>query len=85
MPYLLIGLLTAAGFIICAADKRAAVRHSRRVSERTLFLLAFFGGALGVWLAMLIFHHKTRKLKFAVLMPALAIVQAALAICPAIR
>lgn len=72
-----LAVMNIAGFAVCAADKRAAVRHARRVRERTLFLLAFLGGALGFWLSMLIFHHKTKKLKFMILVPAAFIVQAA--------
>jgi uncharacterized membrane protein YsdA (DUF1294 family) len=82
MPYVLIGYLTflnIVGFAVCTADKRAAIKHKRRVSERTLFVLALLGGPLGVWLAMLIFHHKTRKLRFAVFMPVIALAYAALA------
>jgi len=66
------------GFIVCAADKRAAVKHRRRVPERTLFLLAFIFGSAGVYLAMLAFSHKTKKPKFAVSMPLILIAQAAL-------
>lgn len=81
MRYFLTGYLLAAnitGFIVCAADKRAAINRTRRVRENTLFLLALLGGALGVWLAMLSFHHKTRKLRFMVFMPLLTLADAAL-------
>jgi uncharacterized membrane protein YsdA (DUF1294 family) len=67
-----------AGFAVCGADKRAAVRHRRRVRESTLLALALAFGAAGVYLAMLIFSHKTRKLKFAVLTPLCLLAQAAL-------
>ncbi len=83
MPHILAGYLITAniiGFIVCAADKRAAIKHRSRVSERTLFALALLGGALGVWFAMLIFHHKTRKLRFMLFMPLVALAYAALAI-----
>lgn len=83
MPYILTSYLIAVntvGFIVCSADKRAAIKHRSRVSERTLFALALLGGALGVWLAMLIFHHKTRKLRFMLFMPLVAAAYAALAI-----
>ncbi len=83
MPYILAGYLIAVnivGFIVCAADKRAAIKHRSRVRERTLFALALLGGALGVWLAMLIFHHKTRKLRFMLFMPLVALAYAILVI-----
>ena len=82
MPYILIGylaIMNIAGFAVCAADKRAAVKHARRVRERTLFLLAILGAALGVWLSMLAYHHKTRKLRFMIIVPVVFIAQAALA------
>ncbi len=81
MIYVLIGYLAIVnitGFAVCAADKRAAVRHARRLRERTLFLLAFLGGALGVWLSMLAFHHKTKKLLFMIFVPVVFVVQAVL-------
>jgi uncharacterized membrane protein YsdA (DUF1294 family) len=70
--------MNIAGFCVCAADKRAAVRHRRRVPERTLFALALIFGSAGVHLAMLVMSHKTRKLKFTVLMPTILAAQAAL-------
>jgi len=83
MTYILTGyliIINIVGFFVCSADKRAAIKHKRRVRERTLFVLALLGGALGVWLAMLIFHHKTRKLRFSVFMPLIALAYAALAV-----
>ncbi len=82
MPYILAAYLiifNIVGFVVCAADKRAAIRHNRRVSERTLFLLALVGGAIGIWLSMLFFRHKTRKLRFMVFIPVIALAHAALA------
>ena len=82
MLYILTGYLIVAniaGFIVCATDKRAAIKHRSRVSERTLFVLALLGGALGVWLSMLVFHHKTRKLRFMLFMPLITAAYAALA------
>lgn len=70
--------MSLAGAIVCAADKRAAKRGARRVPERALWALAVLGGATGVWMAMLIAHHKTRKAAFAVLMPILTAAQLAL-------
>ena len=42
-------------------DKRAAVRHSWRVSENTLHMLEFLGGWIGAFVAQKWFHHKTVK------------------------
>ena len=62
MIYLVvINLLT---LVIYGIDKLLAILHKVRVMERVLFLLAFIGGGLGALLGMLIFRHKTLKIKF---------------------
>ncbi len=71
-------LVNIVGFAVCAADKHAAIRNKRRVRESTLFLLALFGGAAGVYISMMIFRHKTRKMKFKALIPVILCAQAAL-------
>ena len=45
-------------------DKRQAKNGGRRVSERTLHLLAFLGGWPGALLGQRLFRHKTVKVKF---------------------
>ena len=62
-------LINAAAFAFMFADKQFAKHHRRRVPERVLLLLAAAGGGLGSLLGMVIFHHKTRKPKFYVLVP----------------
>jgi len=42
-------------------DKRRARSDGWRVSERTLLLLGFIGGAIGLLIGMFGFRHKTRK------------------------
>ena len=39
-------------------DKHKAVRHEWRIPEKTLILMAFFGGAVGALFGMLFFHRK---------------------------
>lgn len=51
-------------FIICAIDKWKAIYNKWRISEKVLLLFSLFGGCFGMVVAMLLFHHKTRKLKF---------------------
>jgi uncharacterized membrane protein YsdA (DUF1294 family) len=62
-------------FCVCAADKRAARLHRRRVPERTLLILAALFGSAGLYLSMLIFSHKTKKPKFSVLTPLMLVTQ----------
>jgi len=50
-------------------DKRLAEQKKRRISERMLFCLALFFGGLGIYLGMFVFHHKTKKWYFQVLVP----------------
>ncbi len=51
-------------FIIYEIDKLLSKKRYNRISERCLFFLGFVGGGVGAILAMLIFRHKTRKIKF---------------------
>lgn len=70
-PVLLLffGLMNLASFCAMALDKRKARKGAWRVPERTLLLLDFFGGSLGGLLGMALCRHKTKHLKFQVLVP----------------
>ena len=62
MYYLIVvNLLT---WIIYGIDKWKAKRRAWRIPERTLLLLAAAGGCTAALAGMLMFRHKTRKLKF---------------------
>ena len=50
-------------------DKRKAVRKKWRIPEFWLIALAVIGGPFGAFLGMLVFHHKTKKMKFRVTVP----------------
>ncbi|NLL45531.1 MAG: DUF1294 domain-containing protein [Clostridiales bacterium] len=67
--------MTAVGFLAMALDKRRAVRGGWRIPERTLFLIAALGGALGVWLGMELVRHKSRSRKFVFGIPAILTLQ----------
>lgn len=45
-------------------DKRKAKKKNWRVARATLLLLAFIGGALGLFFGMFKFRHKTLKRSF---------------------
>lgn len=64
-------------FCMMGADKRFARHAMRRIPEARLFFVAVLGGALGGWIGMRVFHHKTRHWYFAVGFPAIAIAQMA--------
>ena len=65
-------------FAMYGLDKKKAKRNSRRISEKTLILSAFFMGGTGALLGMQIFRHKTRHLKFKIGIPLLLIVNSAI-------
>ena len=62
-------------FVLFGFDKNRAIKHRWRISERTLLLASLFGG-IGGLLGMLLFHHKTRKWKFRILVPLFALIDA---------
>ena len=61
---LIINVIT---FICYAVDKFNAINKKSRISEVTLFFLGLIGGFLGALIAMIVFRHKTRKIKFWIL------------------
>ena len=76
--YLLI--INALAFIIYGIDKLKARKGRWRISEATLLLLALVGGSVGSWLGMKVWHHKTMHLKFKYGLPAIILLQLALAV-----
>lgn len=79
-PALIVWILfiNAVAYLVMSEDKRRARMGRDRVPEKTLFLLAAIGGALGIWIAMYRKRHKTRHLTFKVGVPLLLIVNVAL-------
>jgi uncharacterized membrane protein YsdA (DUF1294 family) len=70
-------MMSVAAFILCGLDKRAAVRRTERVPERTLLALSALGGSVGMLLGMAVFRHKIRKLRFALGVPLMLLLQLA--------
>ncbi|HLR64173.1 MAG TPA: DUF1294 domain-containing protein [Pseudogracilibacillus sp.] len=68
-------MINLIGFVMILVDKRKAIKGKRRISERNLFIVAIIGGALFMFLAMHTYHHKTKKLKFNLGFPIIAIIQ----------
>jgi len=66
-----------AAFTVMFADKKRAKEHRWRISEGTLFLLAFLGGSPGAICGMFLFRHKTRHLYFRWSLPAILLLQIA--------
>ena len=57
-------IINIISFLIYAIDKIKSIKHEYRVPENVLLILSLFGGAIGSLLSMMLFHHKTRKVKF---------------------
>jgi uncharacterized membrane protein YsdA (DUF1294 family) len=60
-------------FCVMGYDKRMAKHKKRRIPERHLFLYAFVGGAIGSFLGMKFFRHKTKHASFQYGIPALIV------------
>lgn len=60
--------------IVCAADKIKAQLNKWRISEKTLLAISAIGGALGMYITMLIIRHKTKHKTFMIGLPFLILV-----------
>ena len=65
-------------FVMMAVDKGKARRGAWRISEKTLFIFALLGGAIGGTAGMVLFRHKTRHWIFRFGFPLLSVLQIAL-------
>ncbi|MEH7354362.1 DUF1294 domain-containing protein [Neobacillus drentensis] len=77
MTILLVAFLVmnVVGLLIMGEDKKRARKHQYRIRERTLWLVALFGGAVGTTAGMQLFRHKTKHVSFKIGFPVLAIVE----------
>lgn len=64
-----LAFVNISAFTMYGMDKRHAGRGQRRIPERYLLAIALMGGGLGAFLGMKLFHHKTRKLRFRLVVP----------------
>lgn len=70
--YLLINVLC---FFVMGIDKKRAKRGEWRIKETTLWWLAVAGGALGGFMGMRVYHHKTKHTSFKIGFPGIAAIQ----------
>lgn len=61
-------------FFLMGWDKRKARKNKWRTRERKFFILAFLGGALGIYAGMKFFHHKTLHNSFRYGIPILILI-----------
>ena len=76
---ILLAVMSVFLFVLMGLDKGKARRGAWRVSEKTLFVFALLGGAVGGTVGMYLFHHKTKHWTFCLGFPLLAAAQLALA------
>ena len=74
MIYYLI-IINVLSFIVMGIDKHNAINNKYRVSEKSLFTLSIFGGAIGTLIAMFVFRHKIRKKAFIIGIPLIIIIE----------
>ena len=63
---LFILVMSVIAFAVMGIDKSRARKHARRISEKTLWTLAIFGGGIGAYIGMQMFRHKTKHTNFRV-------------------
>ena len=76
--YLLI--INVVAFFLYGIDKLKAKHGKWRISELTLLLFAAAGGAVGAWVGMKIWHHKTQHWKFKIGLPLILVLQLTVAV-----
>ena len=62
-------LINLLGFFLYGLDKAKAKCKGGRIPERTLIWVARLGGGVGCWLGMVLFRHKTKHIRFKILVP----------------
>ena len=68
-------VMNLVGLLIMGEDKKRAKKHEYRISERTLWMVAIFGGAIGTTAGMQLYRHKTKHTSFKLGFPILAILE----------
>lgn len=69
--YMLIYLavISVVAIVVTSHDKAAAKKGRRRIPEKTLMLVGFFGGATAMYSVMQLIRHKTKHKKFMLGLP----------------
>ena len=75
--YWYLAIINIVVLVVYGGDKLFAKLDSWRVPEKVLLLLALLGGSIGALLAMQLFRHKTRHLKFRYGVPVILLLQVA--------
>jgi len=68
-------LINCIGFTMVLVDKYRSVHKKWRIRERSIFLIAFLGGGIGVYCGMYLYKHKTSHKYFIWGIPAIIALQ----------
>lgn len=72
--YIYLIVINIVAYILYYIDKRKAKKGKWRISEFTLIMFAVIGGGIGSIIAMYQFIHKTKKIKFRILVPIITVI-----------
>ncbi|MHA2395400.1 MAG: DUF1294 domain-containing protein [Candidatus Thorarchaeota archaeon] len=64
VPFFYVVIINITAFLAMWWDKRKASQREWRITEATLHILGFVGGAIGIIGGMFRFRHKTQKRSF---------------------
>lgn len=67
LAYLII--VNILSLLLMKIDKTKSIKRKERIPEIVLITISFLGGSIGSIIGMYLFHHKTQKLKFQILIP----------------
>lgn len=70
-----LAIVNIIGFFAMGIDKVKAKVKAWRIPEKTLLMIAVLGGAVGIWLGMEIFRHKTKHLHFKYGVPLILVIE----------
>lgn len=62
-------IINIIGFIVMYVDKNKAKKGRYRISEKAIFIISLLLGAIGVYIGMYKFRHKTKHTSFTVGVP----------------
>ena len=75
MFFIYLVVINIIGFFAMGIDKAKAKAKAWRIPEKTLLSIAVLGGAVGVWLGMEAFCHKTKHMHFKYGVPLIFIIE----------
>lgn len=76
-----LSVINIIAFVLYGIDKRKAKHHAWRITEKTLILCSVLGGGIGSLLGMMVFHHKTKHMKFRICVPLFTMIWIGILVC----